>query len=43
VWFAGEQPCNPDGSVITGIGARPGTQVLCEGVEVGVPLLAPAR
>ena len=34
VWFAGEHPCNKDGSVIAPLGARAGTQVLCEGIEV---------
>lgn len=34
VWFAGEHPCNQDGSVIAPLGARAGTQVLCEGIEV---------
>lgn len=34
VWFAGEQPCNRDGSSISGIGCRTATQTLCEGLEV---------
>lgn len=34
VWFAGEQPRNADGSVIAPLGARAGTQVLCDGIEV---------
>lgn len=34
VWFAGEQPCNQDGSIITPLGARPASQLLCEGIEV---------
>ncbi len=34
VWFIGEQPCNRDGSAITGIGCRTNTQTLSEGLEV---------
>jgi hypothetical protein len=34
VWFGGAQPCHADGSPITALGAQPGTQTLCEGVEV---------
>lgn len=34
VWFAGDQPCNRDGSVISAIGCRTATQILCEGLEV---------
>ena len=34
VWFVGEHPCNRDGSVLSAIGARTATQVLCEGLEV---------
>jgi hypothetical protein len=34
VWFRGAQPCHADGSPITALGAQPGTQTLCEGVEV---------
>ncbi len=33
-WFVGELPCNRDGSVMSAIGARTATQVLCEGLEV---------
>lgn len=34
VWFAGEQPCNSDGSLISGLGARGTKQTLCDGVDV---------
>lgn len=34
VWFAGEQPCNQDGTIIAPLGARAGTQTLCEGIEI---------
>lgn len=34
VWFAGEQPCNQDGSVIVGIGCTSATQTLYENLEV---------
>lgn len=34
VWFAGEHPCNADGSVMKGIGNDHGKRQLCEGVEV---------
>ena len=34
VWFTGEQPCNRDGSAISGIGCRSATQILCDGFEV---------
>lgn len=34
VWFAGEQPCNRDGSVITQIQHSTATATLCEGVVV---------
>jgi hypothetical protein len=34
VWFAGEHPCNHDGSQITGLGNGKGTKTLCEGLEV---------
>ena len=34
VWFAGEYPCNADGSAISALGNRTATQTLCEGLEV---------
>lgn len=34
VWFAGEHPCNGDGSVISALGIRTASQILCEGLEV---------
>lgn len=34
VWFAGEHPCNSDGSIISQIKHSTGTQTLCEGIEV---------
>lgn len=34
VWFAGEQPCNRDGSRLLGLNARAGRQTLCPGIEV---------
>lgn len=34
VWFAGEHPCNADGSAMKGIGNDHGRRVLCEGLEV---------
>jgi len=34
VWFAGEYPCNADGSAISALGTRTATQTLCEGLEV---------
>jgi hypothetical protein len=34
VWFAGEYPCNRDGSNISAFGHTPATQTLCEGLDV---------
>lgn len=34
VWFAGDHPCNADGSIISQIVHSTGTQTLCEGVVV---------
>jgi hypothetical protein len=34
VWFAGEHPCNRDGSIISAIRNSTATQTLCEGLEV---------
>jgi hypothetical protein len=34
VWFAGEHPCNHDGSQISGLGNDHGSRILCEGLEV---------
>src|SRR5437016_4099971 len=34
VWFAGEYPCNRDGSIIAPIKHSSATQLLCEGLEV---------
>lgn len=34
VWFAGEYPCNGDGSAISALGNCTATQTLCEGLEV---------
>lgn len=34
VWFAGEHPCNKDGSIISAMGDSAATQTLCEGLVV---------
>lgn len=34
VWFVGDQPCNKDGTIISGIGCRTAAQTLCEGLDV---------
>lgn len=34
VWFAGEYPCNQNGSSISAFGHTPATQTLCEGLEI---------
>lgn len=34
VWFAGEHPCNRDGTIISAMGDSAATQTLCEGFEV---------
>jgi len=34
VWFAGEHPCNRDGSIISAMGDSAATQTLCERLEV---------
>ncbi len=34
VWFAGDQPCNRDGTIISAISCRTATQTLCEGIEI---------
>lgn len=34
VWFAGDQPCNADGTPIGALGAQPCRQTLCEGIAV---------
>lgn len=34
VWFAGEQPCHADGSLIAALGAQPCKQTLCENTGV---------
>jgi ThiF family len=34
VWFAGEHPCNQDGSILSAISHSTAVQLLCEGLEV---------
>lgn len=34
VWFAGDLPCNRDGSALSAIGARSSVQALCDGLVV---------
>lgn len=34
VWFTGDHPCNADGSIISALGNRAGTQTLCEQLTI---------